>query len=164
MKRVFTPLNLFYLMIAVFVANSYYLVYSHHFAWALIVPLFAVVNVLPGNVRVGIKKLRFRLCYHGVVLLSISVLTSLFTFIIQLFLGIAYITRRMPFYKDGLIFAAVSVVSANVDVTDNNNAKKMLKIRSINILPLHGSIKLYHFLCCIARGGAKKHPNMGCRI
>ena len=127
-KKIFTPLNLLYALIAVFVANSYYLVYSHHFAWALIVPLFAIVNVLPGNVRVGIKKLRFRLCYHGAVLLSISVLTSLFTFIIQLFLGIAYITRRMPFYKDGLIFAAVA----------------------IGVLFIHGGI--YFFFCSIQLG------------
>lgn len=128
MKKIFTPLNVFYIIIAVLVSNSYYLVYSHHFAWLLVGPLYLIVNTLPGSFRVNTRKRRFRFCYHGAILLSISVVCSLFTFIIQLILGIFYIKNRMDFYMAGLVFAAAA----------------------IGIMFVHGGI--YFFFCSIQLG------------
>lgn len=128
MKKIFTPLNLLYTLIAVFVENSYYLMHHHHFAWFLTVPLFILVNVLPGSFHVNTRKRRFRFCYHGAILLSISVISSLFTFIIQFILGILHIKDYKDFYISGIVFALITIA----------------------ILFVHGGI--YFFFCSVQLG------------
>ncbi len=109
MKSIFKPRNIFYLFLAVFVANSYFLIDRHLLAWGVAVPLYLIVNLLPGSFDMKIEKVRFRLCYHGAILLSLSVLTSLFTFVIHFIMGIASLHGDMELFKKSLLFAAVCV-------------------------------------------------------
>lgn len=73
--------------------NSYMLVKASPYALMIIVPLFLLLNALPGMRLTGTKRLRLRLCNHGAVLLAIficSLIPSLIYHIILAFLTIPH--------------------------------------------------------------------------
>ncbi len=73
--------------------NSYMLVKASPHALMIIVPLFLLLNALPGMRLTGTKRLRLRLCNHGAVLLAIficSLIPSLIYHIILAFLTIPH--------------------------------------------------------------------------
>lgn len=73
--------------------NSYMLVKASPYALMIIVPLFLLLNALPGMRLTGTKRFRLRLCNHGAVLLAIficSLIPSLIYHIILAFLTIPH--------------------------------------------------------------------------
>lgn len=75
MKRYITLANVVYFMIMAFLLNSYLLV-KHSPYWLIaIIPLFLLLNVLPGARLRGTRSLRLRLCNHGTALLILFVCT-----------------------------------------------------------------------------------------
>ena len=71
MRRYITLPNIIYLILTCFVINSFTLVKAFPLSLVLIIPLFIVLNIIPGMKPKGTKKLRIRLCNHGTVLLGI---------------------------------------------------------------------------------------------
>lgn len=75
MKRYITILNMIYFVIMSVLLNSYLLVKRSPYTLIAIIPLFLVLNVLPGIRLKGTKSLRLRLCNHGTALLILFVCT-----------------------------------------------------------------------------------------
>lgn len=75
MKRYFTLLNLVYLLLACLLFNSYLLVKESPSLLFLFIPLFILLNILPGTKPHGTRQLRIKLCNHGTALLVIFTLS-----------------------------------------------------------------------------------------
>lgn len=71
MRRYVTLPNIIYFILTCFVINSFMLVKAFPLSLILIIPLFTVMNIIPGMKPKGTKKFRIRLCNHGTVLLGI---------------------------------------------------------------------------------------------
>ena len=71
MRRYITLPNIIYFILTCLVINSFTLVKAFPLSLVLIIPLFIVLNIIPGMKPKGTKKLRIRLCNHGTVLLGI---------------------------------------------------------------------------------------------
>lgn len=102
-------LNIIFCLLAVVLFNSYVLIKAYPYLLILIIPLFVLLNILPGMKPVGTKKLRIKLCNHGAVLLTIfsfSLIPSLIWHIILAF-------RMLPdTYLDLLFSALFCIVSS----------------------------------------------------
>ncbi len=91
MKRYITPACIIYFVLMSFLLNSYMLVKASPFVLLIIIPLFLLLNSLPGTKLTGTKKLRLKLCNHGALLLTIfvcSLIPSLIWHIVLAFLTI----------------------------------------------------------------------------
>lgn len=93
MKKCLTFANVIYFILTVILLNSYMLVKLSPYALILILPLFLLLNLLPGMRICGTKRLRLRICNHGTVLLSIfvcSLIPSLIYHIVLAFLTLPH--------------------------------------------------------------------------
>jgi len=91
MKRYITPACVFYFLLMSLLINSYMLVKASPLVLWLIIPLFILLNFLPGIKPTGTNKLRLKLCNHGTLLLTIfvfSLIPSLIWHIVLAFLTI----------------------------------------------------------------------------
>ena len=91
MRRYITVANIIYFTLISILINSYIFVRFFPYIIVLIVPLFAILNILPGINPKGTKKLRIMLCNHGTVLLvlfTFSLIPSLLFHIILAFFWI----------------------------------------------------------------------------
>ena len=103
MRRYITLSNMIYFILISILLNSYMLVKNCPFLLILIIPLFILLNILPGIRPRGTKKLRIKLCNHGTVLLTLfafSLVPSLTWHIILAF-------RVIPDSYTDLIFGAL---------------------------------------------------------
>ena len=75
MKRYFTLLNGIYFLIACVLFNSYLLIKAAPAFLILFIPLFILLNVLPGMKPKGTKRWQIRICNHGTTLLTIFALS-----------------------------------------------------------------------------------------
>lgn len=73
MKRYLTPSGILYFILTAFVLNSYMLVKTAPYTLLILIPLFLLLNILPGMKLKGTKLLRLRFCNHGSLLLCIFV-------------------------------------------------------------------------------------------
>ncbi len=71
MKRYITPLNILYFLLLTVVFNSYMVVKNTPWTLAVILPLFLLLNLLPGISPRGTKRLKWKLCNHGTTILTI---------------------------------------------------------------------------------------------
>ena len=91
MKKRFITAFFIYSLIFAFVSNSFILVKAHLKSLFLILPLFIFSVALAGILGLKSRKLRLRICYHGIVLLSafcISVYLSIIYHIVLAFITI----------------------------------------------------------------------------
>ena len=75
MKRYITPACIFYFILMSLLLNSYILVKALPFMLFIVIPLFILLNSLPGIKPTGTKKLRLKICNHGTLLLAIFIST-----------------------------------------------------------------------------------------
>ena len=75
MKRYLTFPNIIFFILFTFISNSYLLVKKAPYLLILIIPLFILINILPGTRLNGTKKLRLKLCNHGTAVLFIFILS-----------------------------------------------------------------------------------------
>lgn len=73
MKRYMTLVDIIYFILITFLINSYMLAKAFPILLLIIIPLFILLNLLPGMKPKGTKKLRLKLCNHGTLLLIIFV-------------------------------------------------------------------------------------------
>lgn len=73
MKRYITPSCVIYFILMSLLLNSYMLVKTSSFMLFIIIPLFILLNSLPGIKLTGTKNIRLKLCNHGTLLLTIFV-------------------------------------------------------------------------------------------
>ena len=91
MKRYITPSCIVYFILMSLLLNSYMLAKASPFMLLVIIPLFILLNLLPGIKPKGTKKLRLKLCNHGTLLLTIfvcSLIPSLIFHMVLAFLTI----------------------------------------------------------------------------
>ena len=107
MRRFITPKNIVYYILTCIVFNSYMLIRTFPYSLLLILPLFILLNILPGICPRGTKKFHIKLCNHGTVLLTLfafSLIPSLIWHIILAF-------RLLPSgYLDLILSALVCTV------------------------------------------------------
>lgn len=73
MKRYITPSCIVYFIVMSILLNSYRIVKAAPYTLIFIVPLFLLLNILPGINPIGTKSLRLKFCNHGTLLLTIFV-------------------------------------------------------------------------------------------
>lgn len=73
MKRYITPVYIFYFILTCFLLNSYVLAKTLPYTLFMIIPLFLLLNILPGTKQNGTKRLLLKVCNHGTLLLTIFV-------------------------------------------------------------------------------------------
>lgn len=73
MKRYITPTGILYFILASFLLNSYLLVKASPYTLFLLIPLFLLLNAVPGMHLADAKSRRLKLCNHGTLLLAIFV-------------------------------------------------------------------------------------------
>ena len=71
MKRHITALNIIYFLLLVLIFNSYILLKASLYNLIWIVPLFIILNIVPGMRIKGTKRLQLRICNHGNVILTL---------------------------------------------------------------------------------------------
>jgi len=81
MKKHVSFLNLIYLTLTVVLLNSYMIVKQYPLLLIAVIPLFILVNVLPGMKPKGAKRISIRLCNHGSVLLTIFIFSLVFSLV-----------------------------------------------------------------------------------
>ena len=75
MKRYITLSNILLFLLSVFVFNSYFLIIKNLYLLILIIPLFILLNILPGIRLKSTKKLRLKIAHHGTAVLFIFILS-----------------------------------------------------------------------------------------
>jgi triacylglycerol lipase len=88
MRRCITLSNIIYCILIVLLLNSYLFAKKFPYTLILLIPLFILLNILPGINPKGTKKWRLKICNHGTVLLALfifSLVPSLFFHIILAF-------------------------------------------------------------------------------
>ena len=103
-------ISLIYAVLIGFVANSFALIRVAPVVLWGIIPLFLLVNVLPGMLSSKSKRLTLKLCYHGTLLLRafcLSIVASL------IFHGI-YAWIMLPATPTAVIWSAVICVAVHV--------------------------------------------------
>lgn len=71
MKKHITLPNILYFIVITVLLNSYVLVKASPYSLIAIIPLFLLLNIIPGIRPKGTKKLRLKLCNHGTVTLTL---------------------------------------------------------------------------------------------
>ena len=73
MKRYITPACIVCFVFMSFLLNSYMLVKAFPLILWILIPLFILLNALPGIKPLGTKSLRLKICNHGTLLLTVFV-------------------------------------------------------------------------------------------
>lgn len=73
MKRYISFLNFTYFLILSFLFNSFLIVKEVPYLLILFIPVFILLNILPGLRPQGTKKIRLKLCNHGTAVLTIFI-------------------------------------------------------------------------------------------
>lgn len=73
MKRYITPACIVCFVFMSFLLNSYILVKAFPLILWILIPLFILLNALPGIKPLGTKSLRLKICNHGTLLLTVFV-------------------------------------------------------------------------------------------
>ena len=73
MKKHFTRRNVIYFILITTLLNSYLLVSAVPLTLIAVIPLFLLLNILPGIRPRGTDKLRLRICNHGTLLLILFI-------------------------------------------------------------------------------------------
>ena len=71
MRRHITVFNIVYFLLLVLVCNSYILLKASLYNLIWVIPLFIILNIVPGMKVEGTKRLQLRLCNHGNVILTL---------------------------------------------------------------------------------------------
>ncbi len=109
MKRYITLPNILYFVLMSVILNSYLLVKANPYALILIIPLFLLLNILPGVRPVGTKKILLKLCNHGTALLVMFVCSLIPSLIWHAVLAV----RTIPHAYMDLIWSAVYCIVAS---------------------------------------------------
>lgn len=81
MKRYINPPCIVYFILMSLLLNSYIIVKELPPALAVVVPLFILLNLLPGTRVKGTKRLRLKICNHGTLMLAIFACSLLPSFV-----------------------------------------------------------------------------------
>lgn len=111
MKKYITLPNILYFIVITVLLNSYMLVKLSIYALIPIIPLFLLMNVIPGLCPRGTKKKRVRICNHGTTLLTIFIFTlipSVLWHIILAFLTIPH--AYMDWIRSAVYCIAASAI------------------------------------------------------
>ncbi len=103
MKKYITFSNILCFILLSVLFNSYLLVKKAPLLLLLIIPLFILLNILPGMRPKGTKKLRLKICNHGTAVLFIFVLSLIPSIIIHTVLAF----RLLPEAYLDLIFSVL---------------------------------------------------------
>ncbi len=103
MKKYITFSNILCFILLSVLFSSYLLVKKAPLLLLLIIPLFILLNILPGMRPKGTKKLRLKICNHGTAVLFIFVLSLIPSIIIHTVLAF----RLLPEAYLDLIFSAL---------------------------------------------------------
>lgn len=94
MRGFWTLENAVYMLLALFLANSYVLVRRAPALLVLVILLFLAVNLLAGFSDRSIYSKRLRVCYHGASLLGIFLGSVLFSLPTQALIGVLYLSEQ----------------------------------------------------------------------
>ena len=75
MKRYINFPNIVFFILSTFIFNSFFLIKKNPYLLIIIIPLFILINILPGIRLQKIKKSRLKICNHGTAVLFIFLLT-----------------------------------------------------------------------------------------
>ena len=103
MRRYITFVNTIYFILISFLVNSFVLVKASPLFLIPIIPLFILLNIIPGIRPHGTKTLRIRLCNHGSVLLTLFAFSLIPSIIWHILLAI----RTIPESYTVLLFSAL---------------------------------------------------------
>ena len=103
MRKYITLSNVIYFILISILLNSYMLVKASPYFLIPIIPLFLLLNIIPGIRPRGTKKLRIKLCNHGTVLLALFA----FSLIPSLIWHTVLAFRLLPDAYMELIFSAL---------------------------------------------------------
>ena len=109
MKRYITPSFIIYFILMALLLNSYMLVKSAPITLWIIIPLFILLNSLPGIKPKGTKKLSLKLCNHGSLLLTLFIFSLIPAIIWHAVLAFLTIPDS---YMD-LVWSAVYCIAAS---------------------------------------------------
>ena len=109
MKKYITFINIVYLVWVSILVNSYMIVRLSPYRLIAIIPLFIIVNIIPGARPRGTESIRIRLCNHGTVMLGLFALSL----IPSLIWHIAIAFRLVPGEYMQLIFSAIYCIVAS---------------------------------------------------
>ena len=98
MKKTISFSIIVYSLILAFIANSYLLVENNVGLWYLIIPAFIVINVFAGIFGIQTKKLRLKICNHGVIMLSAFRFSLAVSLVWQVFLAYKYLPENVPIF------------------------------------------------------------------
>ena len=103
MKKCITLSNIIYFILISIIFNSYMLVKDRPYLLIFIIPLFVVLNIIPGTKADGTKKMSIRLCNHGTAVLAIFVWSLGPSLLLHIFLAF----RTLPERYTDFIFSAL---------------------------------------------------------
>lgn len=86
MKKTFSLTFLIYSVLFAITANSYILIPQNLKNLIWIIPAFLLINMVAGMFTVKTQSFRLKVCYHGAVLLSVFVISSLLSIIYHIIL------------------------------------------------------------------------------
>lgn len=75
MKKFFTPMNILYFICMSVLLNCFLLIKYSLYSLIIIIPLFILINVFSGTIKLKTNSFRLKVCYHGTTLLSIFILS-----------------------------------------------------------------------------------------
>ena len=109
MKRYTTLPYIIYFVLMSFLLNSYMVVKAVPYILILLIPLFLLLNILPGMNPKGTKSLRLRICNHGTLVLMMFIGSLIPSLIWHAVLAVLTIPHS---YMD-LVWSAVYCVVAS---------------------------------------------------
>ena len=107
MKRYITFSNIIFFILSVFLFNSYLLIKKIPYLLLLIIPLFILLNILPGIKLNGTKKLRLKFCHHGTATLFIFILSLIPSIIWHVVLAFRLLPQN---YLDFIFSALLCII------------------------------------------------------
>lgn len=108
MKKFLKPMNIIYLLLISFIINSFILIRLVPLTLILIIPIYLIINIISGTLKIKTKFLRLKICYHGGILLSIFALSLIPSIIFHTTLAIIYIPNNYIIFIYSLIFCILS--------------------------------------------------------
>ena len=109
MKRYLTIQNAFYLILTCILLNGYVIVKAVPYTLIVIIPLFLLLNVIPGMMPKETKRLRLGLCNHGTLLLALFVCSLIPSLVWHA--ALAFLT--LPDTYMDLLWSAIWCISAS---------------------------------------------------
>ena len=111
MKKHIRSSSILYLLLMSFLLNSYLLVKAFPWLLTLTIPLFLLLNILPGMHPNGARSLRLKFCNHGTILLTIFVGSLIPSLLWHAVLAVRFIPHA---YTDLLWSAVYCVVGSAI--------------------------------------------------